>query len=325
MSLNWGIIGAGVIAQEMAQALTNLYGQVYAIASRTRERAEALAGQYPIHHVYSSAQELLNDPSVDLVYVATPHNLHYDIMRQALLAGKHVLCEKAITVNSAQLREIRSLALERGLVVEEAMTLYHMPLYRELRRKVEQGAIGKVNMIQVNFGSCKPYDVANRFFSQDLAGGALLDIGVYALSFARYFLNQAPNRIITTARFFETGVDEQSGIVLTNPSGQMAVISLSMRAKQPKRGVVSGDQGYLEVENYPRADRAAIYRLSADGPEWLQCGDTARALEYEAEDMEKRVVNPALDGYETLTDEVMNLMTQIREQWNLYYPVEGRE
>ena len=86
MSLNWGIIGAGVIAQEMAQALTNLYGQVYAIASRTRERAEALAGQYPIHHVYSSAQELLNDPSVDLVYVATPHNLHYDIMRQALLA-----------------------------------------------------------------------------------------------------------------------------------------------------------------------------------------------------------------------------------------------
>ena len=323
MKLNWGILGAGVIAQEMAQALYSLHGQAYAIASRTRDRAETLAGRYAIQKVYSTPEELLADQAVDVVYIATPHNLHYDMMCQALLAGKHVLCEKAITIHSAQLGEIRSLARERGLVVEEAMTLYHMPIYRTLLERVRQGVIGRPRMIQVNFGSCKPYDASNRFFSKELAGGALLDIGVYALSFARYFLDQAPDRIVTTAGLSDTGVDEQSGIVLSNPAGQMAVISLSMRAKQPKRGVVCGEGGYLEVENYPRADRAVIYRLSGEEPEVLQCGDTARALEYEVQDMEGRVTGAIGEGWESLTDNVMELMTHIRQQWGLRYPMEA--
>ena len=321
MHRNWGIIGAGVIAREMAQALSTVHGEIYAIAGRTRVNAERLAAEYPIARVYDSVQELLCDPAVEIIYVATPHNLHYDIMRQALLAGKHVLCEKAITVNAAQLNEIRSLARERALVVEEAMTLYHMPLYRELRERIKQGAIGRVNMIQVNFGSCKPYDVSNRFFSPALAGGALLDIGVYALSFARYFLDELPDRIVTTARFFETGVDEQSGIVMTNPQGQMAVVSLSMRAKQPKRGVISGEGGFIEVNDYPRADRARIHLLAEKEPQCLCVGETARALEYEVMDMECRL-DEKTQGFEPFTDDVMELMTRIRQQWGMRYPFE---
>lgn len=322
MHRNWGIIGAGVIAREMAQALNAVHGEIYAIAGRTRANVERLAAQYPIERVYDSVNELLSDPAVDIVYVATPHNLHYDIMRQALLAGKHVLCEKAITVNAAQLGEIRSLARERGLVVEEAMTLYHMPLYRELQERIKQGTIGRVNLIQVNFGSCKPYDVSNRFFNPALAGGALLDIGVYALSFARYFLDALPDRIVTTARFFETGVDEQSGIVMTNPQGQMAVVSLSMRAKQPKRGVVSGERGFIEVNDYPRADRAQIHLLTEREPQCLCVGETARALEYEVMDMERRL-DGETPGFEPFTDDVMALMTRIRQQWGMRYPFEA--
>lgn len=321
MHHNWGILGAGTIAREMAQALHTLWGGAYAIAGRTRANAERLAEEYSIARVYDSVQQLLADPAVETVYIATPHNLHYEMMKEALLAGKHVLCEKAIAVNSTQLAEIRALARERGLVVEEAMTLYHMPIYRAVRRQLEQGMVGRVNMIQVNFGSCKPYDVTNRFFSPDLAGGALLDIGVYALSFVRYFMEEKPDRILTSARFFETGVDEQSGIVLTNSLGQMAVVSLSMRAKQPKRGVVSGNKGYIEISDYPRADRASIHLLSESQPQCLSLGDTARALEYEVLDMEARL-NGESAGFEELTDDVMELMTEIRRQWGMRYPFE---
>ena len=123
MRYRWGILGAGAIAKEMAQALTHLQGEIYAVASRTRESAERLAAQYPVQTVYDRPEALFADPAVDIVYIATPHNLHAQAMRQAVKAGKHVLCEKAITVNSAELKEIRALAKQHGVIVEEAMTL----------------------------------------------------------------------------------------------------------------------------------------------------------------------------------------------------------
>ena len=125
-----------------------------------------------------------------------------------------------------------AIAKEKELVIVEGMTMFHMPLYKKLREIVKSGVIGKVKMVQVNFGSCKEYDVTNRFFSKELAGGALLDIGVYATSFARYFMESKPNVILTTAKYFETGVDEQSGIIMKNDCDQMAVMALTMRAKQ---------------------------------------------------------------------------------------------
>ena len=159
-----------------------------------------------------------------------------------MVSGKHVFCEKSITVNSRQLEECVAIAQEKGLVICDGMTLLHMPLYKELKKKIAEGAIGDVKMVQVNLGSCKEYDVKNRFFSKELAGGALLDIGVYATSFARYFMKSKPDVVLTTANYFETGVDETSEILLKNPDGEMAVMALTMRAKQPKRGLVAGEK-----------------------------------------------------------------------------------
>ena len=164
-----------------------------------------------------------------------------------MVSGKHVFCEKSITVNSRQLEECVAIAQEKGLVICDGMTLLHMPLYKELKKKIAEGAIGDVKMVQVNLGSCKEYDVKNRFFSKELAGGALLDIGVYATSFARYFMKSKPDVVLTTANYFETGVDETSEILLKNPDGEMAVMALTMRAKQPKRGVVAGEKGFIET------------------------------------------------------------------------------
>ena len=256
--LNWAILGPGLIATEFAQALLNVHGEIYAVGSRTLENAEAFAKKYQVQKAYGSYDELLADSNVDVVYISTPHCNHYEYIMKSLHQNKHVLCEKAITVSSSELKEITELAATKNLVVSEAMTIYHMPLYEKLKQVVQTGKLGTLKMVNVSFGSCKEYDVTNRFFSPDLAGGALLDIGTYALSFARFFLSAQPHEVLTTVKKFETGVDEQSGIILKNDADEMAVVTLTMRAKMPKRGVVAGDLGFITVDNFPRATRAMI-------------------------------------------------------------------
>lgn len=320
--LNWGILGTGWIAHEMGEALNRVHGEIYAVCDTTLEKAQKYAQEFNVTKAYGSADEMIKDENIDIVYIATPHNLHYQFLIQSLKAGKHVFCEKAITVNSNQLEEAVAIAKEKNLVICDGVTLFHMPLFKKLKEIVDSGAIGKVKMVQVNFGSCKEYDVNNRFFSKELAGGALLDIGVYATSFARYFMSSKPNIVLTTANYFETGVDETSGIILRNPEGEMAVIALTMRAKQPKRGVVAGEKGYIEVNNYPRGDKATITYTEDGRVEVIEAGNTELALDYEVQDMENYINNN--DGKQNLTyiRDVMATLTEIRSQWGMVYPFE---
>lgn len=289
--LNWGILGTGWIATEMGEALNRVNGEIYAVCDVTLEAAQKYADKFGVVKAYGNADDMINDENIDIIYIATPHNLHHRFLIQSLKAGKHVFCEKAITVNDQQLEEAVAIAKEKNLVISDGVTLFHMPLFKKLKEIVDSGAIGKVKMVQVNFGSCKEYDVTNRFFSKELAGGALLDIGVYATSFARYFMASRPDTVLTTANFFETGVDETSGIILRNPEGEMAVMALTMRAKQPKRGVVAGELGYIEVNNYPRGDKATITYTEDGRVETIEVGETAKALDYEVLDMQDYVLN----------------------------------
>ena len=319
--LNWAILGPGLIATEFAQALLNVHGEIYAVGSRTLEKAEAFAKKYQVQKAYGSYDELLADSNVDVVYISTPHCNHYEYIMKSLHQNKHVLCEKAITVSSSELKEITELAATKNLVVSEAMTIYHMPLYEKLKQVVQTGKLGTLKMVNVSFGICKEYDVTNRFFSPDLAGGALLDIGTYALSFARFFLSAQPHEVLTTVKKFETGVDEQSGIILKNDADEMAVVTLTMRAKMPKRGVVAGDLGFITVDNFPRATRAMITYL--DGTtEVVEAGVEAKALEYEILDMENYILNNGGDDVLQLSVDVMDIMTDVRNQWGIKYPFE---
>lgn len=320
--LNWGILGTGWIATEMGDALNRVNGEIYAVCDVTLEAAKRYADKYHVQKAYGSADEMINDDNVDIVYIATPHNLHYRFLIQSLKAGKHVFCEKAITVNDQQLEEAVAIAKEKNLVVCDGVTLFHMPLFKKLKDIVDSGVIGKVKMVQVNFGSCKEYDVTNRFFSKELAGGALLDIGVYATSFARYFMDSKPNTVLTTANYFETGVDETSGIILRNPEGQMAVMALTMRAKQPKRGVVAGELGYIEVNNYPRGDKATITYTNDGRVETIELGDTQKALDYEVKDMQDYIFNHTGEQNLQYIRDVMATLTDIRKQWGMVYPFE---
>lgn len=320
--LNWGIIGSGVIANEMAKALIAVNGEIYAVGHRDMNKALDFAMRYKIKNAYGSIDDLLADKQVDIVYVATPHNSHFEIMKKAAEAKKHILCEKAITVNDRQLEQIVTLAKENNIIVQEAMTIFHMPLYKKLKEIVDSGVIGRVKMVQVNFGSCKEYDVNNRFFSKELAGGALLDIGVYATSFARYFLSSQPNVVLTTADYFETGVDEQSGIIMKNQDGQMVVMALTMRAKQPKRGVISGELGYIEVNDYPRGNKAVITYTVDGHQEIIECGNSAQGLQYEVIDMQNYILDHQGEYELQLTRDVSSLLSQIRTQWGMVYPFE---
>ena len=312
--IKWAILGPGAIASDFAKAIIEANGSIYAVGSRSLKKSQEFASRYHIERAYGSYEEMLKDDEIDVVYISTPHSNHYEYIMESLNNNKHVLCEKAITLNGTQLKEVANLAKQKNLIVAEAMTIYHMPLYKKLRHMIHLGQIGKLKMIQVSFGSCKEYDVTNRFFSKELAGGALLDIGTYAISFSRYFFSNQPNEILTTMKKFETGVDEQSGIVLKNSMDEMAVISLTMRAKMPKRGVIAGELGFITVDNFPRASTATINYL--DGRvEGVEAGETSKALLYEVEAMNRYILHRNNENTLDLSIDVMNIMDEVRKQW----------
>ncbi|WP_415326657.1 Gfo/Idh/MocA family protein [Clostridium perfringens] len=319
--LKWGILGPGSIARDFAQALNRVNGEVYAVASRNKERAEKFARENNVKKAYGSYDEIIKDKDIDVVYIATPHSNHYEYIIKSLNNNKHVLCEKAITVNERELEEALKIARENNLVLEEAMTLFHMPLYEKVIKKINNEDLGKVNMVQVSFGSFKEYDENNRFFNLDLVGGALLDIGTYALSFARYFLSSMPEEILSTVKKAKTGVDEESGIILKTKEDEVATISLAFRSKMPKRGIVSCDNGFITIDNFPRANKATINYL--DGAvEVIECGEEEKALDYEVIFMEERIKENKESNSIDLTYDVTKIMNKVRKDWGIVYPFE---
>lgn len=319
---NWASLGTGVIANELAQALEALGGKLYSVANRTYDKGVAFAEKYGIEKVYEEIDQVFEDPEVDIIYISTPHNTHINYLRKALAAGKHVLCEKSITLNSEELAEAIQLAEENHVKLAEAMTIFHMPIYRKLSEIVESGKLGPLKVIQMNFGSYKEYDMTNRFFNRNLAGGALLDIGVYALSFVRWFMTSQPTEMVSQVKLAPTGVDEQAGILLTNAEGEMATVTLSLHAKQPKRGTIAYDKGYIELYEYPRGQKAVITYTEDGLQEVIEAGETAKALQYEVLDMEAAVAGENDYTYLNYSRDVMELMTQLRKDWGLVYPEE---
>lgn len=280
--LKWAVLGTGVIANEMAQALHNMGRTLYGVCNRTYNKAVSFAEKYHVEKVYTSYNEMYEDSSVDVIYITTPHNTHYEFIRQSLLHGKHVLAEKSITLNSSELNKLKALADEKGLVLAEAMTIWHMPLYKKLWQIVESGQIGRPQMITMNFGSFKDYDMTNRFFNISLAGGAMLDIGVYALSIVRSFMCESPDQILSQMKPAPTGCDEQASILLMNPSGQMAIKQTIIEAGH------TSDALQYELEDMETA---------------ILTGNTAIMKLRESSD-------------------VMDIMTKLRSDWGLFYPEE---
>ena len=321
--LNWAVLGTGVIANEMAQALVKMNKRLYAVANRTHQKALDFAERYGVQKVYDQIDEVFEDEAVDIIYITSPHNTHYEFMKKALEHGKHILVEKSITLNSRELDEMIALAAEKKLVLAEAMTIWHMPIYKKLWEIVQSGQLGKVQIITMNFGSFKEYNMSNRFFNMNLAGGAMLDIGVYALSIVRSFMEEKPEDIVSQWKASPTGSDEQATILLKNEQEQMATVALSMHSKQPKRAMISCEKGYIEIMEYPRADKAVIVDAESGERTEIERGETANALYYEMMDMEQAVRSGDASNMQLqYSKDVMDIMTKLRKDWGMKYPGE---
>lgn len=319
---NWATYGTGVIANQLAQALQKQNRTLYSVANRTHSKGVAFAEKYGIQKVYDNPDDVFTDENVDIIYISTPHNTHYQMLLKALKNKKHVLCEKSITLNTNELQQAMALAEASHVVLAEAMTIYHMPLYKKLTSAEITKKLGSLKLVQMNFGSYKEYDPANRFFNRSLAGGAMLDIGVYALAFVRWFMSSSPEQVLSQVKLASTGVDEQATLLLSNKEEEMATVTLSLHAKQPKRGLAVFEKGYIEVYEFPRADRAVITYTETGEQEVIEAGTTADALVYEIQDMETAINDNSNTMHLDFSRDVMEIMTNCRKDWNLVYPEE---
>lgn len=319
---NWATYGTGVIANQLAQALQKQNRTLYSVANRTHSKGVAFAEKYGIQKVYDNPDDVFTDENVDIIYISTPHNTHYQMLLKALKNKKHVLCEKSITLNTNELQQAMALAEASHVVLAEAMTIYHMPLYKKLTSAEITKKLGSLKLVQMNFGSYKEYDPANRFFNRSLAGGAMLDIGVYALAFVRWFMSSSPEQVLSQVKLASTGVDEQATLLLSNKEEEMATVTLSLHAKQPKRGLAVFEKGYIEVYEFPRADRAVITYTETGEQEVIEVGTTADALVYEIQDMETAINDNSNTMHLDFSRDVMEIMTNCRKDWNLVYPEE---
>lgn len=321
--LKWAVIGCGVIANQMAESFALAGRKIYAVQNRTRAKADAFAQKWGVEKVFETPEDLYADSEVDAIYITTPHNTHITYLRGALAAGKHVLCEKSITLNSSELTEALKLADEHHVQLIDACTILHMPLYREIIRRAMADEFGQMNLAQVNFGSYKEFDPESRFYNPNLAGGAMLDIGVYALSLIRLFMVSQPEDVVSIANACVTGVDISSGIVMRNAEMQMGVASLSLHSKQPKRAMLSFEKCFIEIMEYPRADVATITWTEDGRREEIHAGNMAYALCYEIADLERAVAGDEIEqNMIAYSADVMELMTKLRYQWGIRYPEE---
>lgn len=314
--VKWGIIGLGEIAHQFASAFQSDVAELVAVGSRSKEKATAFARQYNIPTAYGSYEDLYNDETIDVIYLATPNSYHAENMLDILHAGKHVLCEKAITMNKAELDKVLELANQKELIVAEAMTIYHMPIFNEIKKRIASQEFGELKLASAYFGSLKEADPQNRFFNPELGGGALLDIGVYALSFVQYFLDADPLEVNTLVKLYETGVDEMGTISYSTTEGTLGNVTLSFRGKLPKQGVVVCENAYITFMDYPRATQAVI--TYPDGEtEVVTAGNEEEALRYEMENISKMI----LDGTDLSnihhTVQVNRLMDQVASKWEM--------
>ncbi|MEU6986300.1 Gfo/Idh/MocA family oxidoreductase [Streptomyces sp. NPDC046324] len=283
-TVRWGVLATGGIAAKFAgDLLAADDAEVVAVASRTEASARAFADRFGIPKAYGAWAELVADPDVDVVYVATPHHAHREAAGLALEAGKAVLCEKALTLNAREAEELAALARDRGLFLMEAMWMYCNPLVRQLAELVRDGAIGEVRTVQADFGLAGPFAADHRLRDPAVGGGALLDLGVYPVSFAHLLLGE-PDSVQAHALLSPEGVDLNTGMLLGWCSGASALLSCSLVADTPMAASVTGSAGRIDVPSgffFP--DRFTLRRPGREPEEFVLDGDRQSLLPEAAE------------------------------------------
>jgi predicted dehydrogenase len=264
-TVRWGIIGPGRIASRVIKDIPYVAGaEAVAVASRSTERAQGFASEHGLRRACGSYHEILNDEDVDVVYIATPHPQHHAIALAAISAGKAALVEKTFTATVAGAEEIIAAARQRHVFVMEAMWTRFQPAIVAARALIAEGAIGEVRQLQADLGVDRPYNPADRLFDPAQGGGAMLDLGVYVVSFAQYFLG-TPDRIEVSGSLAPTGVDAEAGLLLGYDDGRVATLLISLRHHTPGAARIQGTNGWIEVPpRFHHPHRIVLHRRARE-------------------------------------------------------------
>ena len=323
--VKWGILSTGWIAEKFVRdlALAN-NAECVAVGSRTIESASQFAEKYHIPRAYGSYEELVSDPDVEVIYIATPHPYHKDNVLTCLQAGKAVLCEKPFTINSSELTELVHVARDKRLFLMEAMWTRYLPATIKVMEWIKDGRIGEVQMLKAEFGFHAEFNPQGRLFNLELGGGSLLDAGIYPVSYASMIFGPSPINVHSTVRIGTTGVDEQFSLLFDYGQGKSALLSGAVSVSMPNEAIIYGSKGYISVPSFLNTHEATLH---ADGeePEVFHDDRESQGYTFEAEAVGRYLREGKLESERITLEEslkLMELLDQIRGQWGLKYPTE---
>ena len=320
-----GILGTGAIAHTLADTMRQMPEiEMAACASRTKEHAEAFANEYGIKKAYGSYEELAADDSLDLVYVATPHSRHFEDMKLLIEHGRNVLCEKSFTINQKEAEAIQQLASEKNVYVAEAIWTRYMPSRQIINDAISDGTIGKVHMLTANLSYAM--ETKKRIMDPELAGGALLDVGVYGLNFAamHFGLDDIDN-IDSSVSMTKTGVDGNEAIAIHYKDGRMAVLTHGVFGRSDRHGIFYGEKGYIVVDNINDPTSVQAFDDNDKLIKVYPIPDQISGYEYELREAaqlisEGKKESTSMPMSETIR--MMGVMDTLRAQWGMVYPKE---
>lgn len=322
--LNVGIIGAGNIAGKVSKAFHFVEStNMYAIASRTQKKADDFAEQYNVEKAYGTYEQLLNDPMVDLVYIATPHSEHFRWAMKCIEHGKPVLCEKAFTMNALEAKELLTAAEAKNIYVGEAIWTRYLPYVAPLKKALEDGIIGDITTIHATFGfKAAP---KGRLTNPMLAGGALLDLGIYPLTHASLIMGDEFNFIDSTAVMLDTGVDGQHSITITYPNKKMAVLHCSLMNRLDNNITIYGTEGKVLLTDPSKPEGYSVTNYASGEVSVYEYPCDCNGYEYEIQRTAQNILDGKLECPIFPHNKIifmMETMDTIRQQWGLEYPTE---
>lgn len=321
--MNIGIIGSGTIAHKMAETVTKSgIANMYAIASRSIDKAREFAAIYNIPKAYGSYEEIAADSDIDLIYIATPHSRHYEDCMLCIENGRNVLCEKAFTANAIQAKKLLEFAKEKNVFITEAIWTRYIPMRFVLDEILESGIIGEISSLTANLG----YDLSmlDRLQLPELAGGALLDLGVYTLNFAVMAFGKDIAQIKSTCTLNKHGVDMNNSIIIKYKDGKTALLHSNFNAKTDRMGIIYGSKGRIEFKNINNCEGIKVI-LNNDEVIDYPVPPQVSGYEYEVISSLKAIKENRLECDEMPHSEtifIMELMDSLRKEWGIKYPFE---
>lgn len=324
MTIRWGILGAGRIAKKFAEDFKVVNnGKIVAVASRSQDRSNKFAHEFKIPKAYSSYEEMVKNSDIDIIYIATPHNFHFEHVSLCLNNGKSVLCEKPVTVNSSEFELLQNLAKKKNLFFMEALWTYYLPAIIQAMDWIREGKIGAVKQLQVSFGYTGDMDEKMRLANPNLAGGALLDIGIYGIAMAELVFDDELEDIQAMAHFSDTGIDDYNSIQLKYKSGGMAQIASSFVSELKNEAVIYGTKGRIEIPQFWMAKKAFLI-TSAEKLEFIN-KNVQLGYNYEAFAVNELLKKGAIESSVVplvKSKRILSIMDQVRNQIGLRYPFE---